>query len=233
MRSAPLRTGDIALAGVVANNHTRMNRLVMPGLISSSHGSALIAGRVWVGGTSWGCNMSSIDCAKSAYVAIKGKSYSCRVPGLGPGEEAIKGGFGGGPRLPLFGPERSFNCFVVVLRGGVRLRPCLLSPPLSGIPNLLAPVDRLRCTIERHHSSPTGVSHPRKNIPRSRGSKMRPRHRSPRRELPASYTEGQQTASGEKFDTNDLTAAHPTLPFGTRWAGDKRRERAVRDSSGQ
>ena len=30
------------------------------------------------------------------------------------------------------------------------------------------------------------------------------------------YTEGEQTASGEKFDTNDLTAAHPTLPFGTR-----------------
>ena len=30
------------------------------------------------------------------------------------------------------------------------------------------------------------------------------------------YTEGQQTASGEKFDTHALTAAHPTLPFGTR-----------------
>jgi rare lipoprotein A len=30
------------------------------------------------------------------------------------------------------------------------------------------------------------------------------------------YTEGQRTASGEKFDTHDLTAAHPTLPFGTR-----------------
>jgi rare lipoprotein A len=30
------------------------------------------------------------------------------------------------------------------------------------------------------------------------------------------YTEGIQTASGEKFDTHDLTAAHPTLPFGTR-----------------
>jgi rare lipoprotein A len=30
------------------------------------------------------------------------------------------------------------------------------------------------------------------------------------------YTEGTQTASGEKFDTNELTAAHPTLPFGTR-----------------
>jgi peptidoglycan lytic transglycosylase len=30
------------------------------------------------------------------------------------------------------------------------------------------------------------------------------------------YTEDQPTASGEKFDTHDLTAAHPTLPFGTR-----------------
>lgn len=30
------------------------------------------------------------------------------------------------------------------------------------------------------------------------------------------YTEEQQTASGEKFDTHALTAAHPTLPFGTR-----------------
>jgi len=30
------------------------------------------------------------------------------------------------------------------------------------------------------------------------------------------YTEGTQTASGEKFDTHELTAAHPTLPFGTR-----------------
>jgi len=30
------------------------------------------------------------------------------------------------------------------------------------------------------------------------------------------YTEGTQTASGEKFDTHELTAAHPTLPFGTK-----------------
>jgi rare lipoprotein A len=34
--------------------------------------------------------------------------------------------------------------------------------------------------------------------------------------LASFYTEGQQTASGERFDTNELTAAHPTLPFGTR-----------------
>jgi rare lipoprotein A len=30
------------------------------------------------------------------------------------------------------------------------------------------------------------------------------------------YWEGTQTASGEKFDTTALTAAHPTLPFGTK-----------------
>jgi rare lipoprotein A len=30
------------------------------------------------------------------------------------------------------------------------------------------------------------------------------------------YSEGQQTANGETFDPNELTAAHPSLPFGTR-----------------
>jgi rare lipoprotein A len=30
------------------------------------------------------------------------------------------------------------------------------------------------------------------------------------------YSEGSQTASGEKFDGHQLTAAHRTLPFGTR-----------------
>jgi len=34
--------------------------------------------------------------------------------------------------------------------------------------------------------------------------------------LASFYTEGSRTASGEKFDTHQLTAAHPTLPFGTR-----------------
>jgi rare lipoprotein A len=30
------------------------------------------------------------------------------------------------------------------------------------------------------------------------------------------YADGQKTANGERFDPNALTAAHPTLPFGTR-----------------
>lgn len=34
--------------------------------------------------------------------------------------------------------------------------------------------------------------------------------------LASFYVEGSQTASGEKFDHRELTAAHRTLPFGTR-----------------
>ncbi|MGA2289235.1 MAG: septal ring lytic transglycosylase RlpA family protein [Bradyrhizobium sp.] len=34
--------------------------------------------------------------------------------------------------------------------------------------------------------------------------------------LASFYSEGTRTSSGEKFDANELTAAHPTLPFGTR-----------------
>jgi rare lipoprotein A len=34
--------------------------------------------------------------------------------------------------------------------------------------------------------------------------------------LASSYGESAQTASGEKFNGNELTAAHRTLPFGTR-----------------
>jgi peptidoglycan lytic transglycosylase len=34
--------------------------------------------------------------------------------------------------------------------------------------------------------------------------------------LASYYSEGQKTASGERFDPSELTAAHPSLPFGTR-----------------
>jgi rare lipoprotein A len=34
--------------------------------------------------------------------------------------------------------------------------------------------------------------------------------------LASFYSEGERTANGEKFDAHELTAAHPTLPFGTK-----------------
>jgi rare lipoprotein A len=41
-------------------------------------------------------------------------------------------------------------------------------------------------------------------------------NRAARHGVASFYTEGTETASGEKFDSNELTAAHRTLPFGTR-----------------
>jgi len=34
--------------------------------------------------------------------------------------------------------------------------------------------------------------------------------------LASFYSDGQKTANGEQFDPNELTAAHPSLPFGTK-----------------
>ena len=62
----------------------------------------------------------------------------------------------------------------------------------------------------------TGVWHPRKSILRSRPHKNAAETQVASQGLASFYTEGTRTANGEKFDTHELTAAHPTLPFGTR-----------------
>lgn len=65
-------------------------------------------------------------------------------------------------------------------------------------------------------------SHPRQRVASSTRHTPFARHRNTDGKSVASqglasfYTEGTETASGEKFDTNELTAAHPTLPFGTK-----------------
>ncbi len=41
------------------------------------------------------------------------------------------------------------------------------------------------------------------------------KHAEPAYGLASFYAEGSKTASGEKFDGHELTAAHRTLPFGT------------------
>jgi rare lipoprotein A (peptidoglycan hydrolase) len=47
-------------------------------------------------------------------------------------------------------------------------------------------------------------------------SELRPSPASGSYVLASFYSGGKRTASGEKFDPHDLTAAHRTLPFGTR-----------------
>jgi rare lipoprotein A len=55
----------------------------------------------------------------------------------------------------------------------------------------------------------------------SKASHLASRKRSPKRQAPmlglaSFYSEDTETASGDRFDKRGLTAAHPTLPFGTR-----------------
>jgi len=86
------------------------------------------------------------------------------------------------PSRPL-GLETSFDC-LRPFSALHRLRPAR-NRPRSETPILLVPAHR-RHRIERHHSSVTGVSQPRENTRRSRGTTMRRRHRLRHMELPAS-----------------------------------------------
>ena len=95
---------------------------------------------------------------------------------------------------PAFG--KSFDCLPSLWRRR-RLRPALSPPSLLGTLDLLAAADRRRWnTIERHHSRRTGAWRPLKSILRSRPTKMQPRRRRPRGDLPASTRRehGQRTA---------------------------------------
>jgi rare lipoprotein A len=64
-----------------------------------------------------------------------------------------------------------------------------------------------------YRQKPAGLAHLRKHFaPPTRAAKSKGGAYA----LASFYGEDTQTASGEKFNPNELTAAHPTLPFGTR-----------------
>ena len=109
----------------------------------------------------------------------------------------------------------SFSCLLSFWER-LHLRPAL-SPPLSRRKlNYLPPIERRRwSTIGRLHSRRISIRASLKNIPRSRRTKLQPAQIASHG-IASFYTTGTKTASGERFDTNELTAAHRTLPFGTR-----------------
>jgi rare lipoprotein A len=49
-----------------------------------------------------------------------------------------------------------------------------------------------------------------------RGARTKVASATPSDGMASFYKQGSRTASGEKFNPRELTAAHPTLPFGTR-----------------
>lgn len=142
--------------------------------------------------------MSSIDCAKSSYVAIKANH--------------IFDAFSvSGARV-----RNVIQLFAVVL-GAALLAACSQSSVVTRNSEFVGPSRQASLPHDRTASFVTNrrVASAKKHTPFARHHHATPTQIASRG-IASFYTEDQQTASGEAFDTHDLTAAHRTLPFGTR-----------------
>ncbi|MCK1492786.1 septal ring lytic transglycosylase RlpA family protein [Bradyrhizobium sp. 180] len=102
------------------------------------------------------------------------------------------------------------SCRLLLAIGGAASLAACAQSPVSRQKADLAGTSR-QAAVERPHR--VAALHPRPII-RARGSdgdaKQTASHGV------ASFYSDTETASGEKFDKNELTAAHPSLPFGTK-----------------
>jgi rare lipoprotein A len=137
----------------------------------------------------------SIDCAESSYAAIEADHITDAFP---------------------VSDARIRNIFqsLVIVLGAASLAACAQSTSNSEFsgPSRHASLNRDRTASLVTNSR---VASTRKHTPFARQHNAAPTQIASQG-VASFYTEDQQTASGEKFDTHDLTAAHPTLPFGTR-----------------
>ena len=141
--------------------------------------------------------MSSIACARSSCVAVE--------------ENHI-------PDARSVSTARLLNIFqlVVVVLGAASVAACTQSAAVRHS-EFVSPGRQASLHHDRTGSFDTTrrVASVRKHTPFARPNNATP-NQVASQGVASFYTEGQQTASGEKFNTHDLTAAHPTLPFGTR-----------------
>jgi rare lipoprotein A len=147
--------------------------------------------------------MSSIDCAKSSYVA---SSYV-----------AIRSNhILDASSVPAARVRNVIQLFAVVL-GAASLAACAQSSVVTRNSEFVSPGRQASLQHNRTASFITSrrVASTKKHTPFARHDNAAPTQTASQG-VASFYTEEQQTASGEKFDTHDLTAAHPTLPFGTR-----------------
>jgi rare lipoprotein A len=142
--------------------------------------------------------MSSIDCARSSYVAIQANHISDAFPVSG-------------ARI------RNLIQLSSVVLGAALLAACAQSSVVTRSSEFVGPGQQASLQHNRTASFVTNrrVASAKKHTPFARHNNAAPTQIASQG-IASFYTEGQQTASGEKFDAQDLTAAHPTLPFGTR-----------------
>lgn len=153
--------------------------------------------------------MSSISCARTSHVDFKAKRFHH-----------------GAPSVPAAGVRNVIRLFAVAL-GAASLAACAQSSVVtkqseSLAPNRLASVEHKRKTshvMNRHvmnrHVTNRRVAVTKKHTPVA-SHKDAAETKVASNGLASFYSDATQTASGEKFDAHELTAAHRTLPFGTR-----------------
>jgi rare lipoprotein A len=143
--------------------------------------------------------MSSISSARTSYVDIKADRLDLDAP-----------------LVSTAGMRNVIQLFAVVL-GAAALAACAQSSVVSRNSNLVAASRQASLEDNRKPSFATDrhVAATKKHTPFA-SNKNAAGTQIASHGLASFYTEGIQTASGERFDTHELTAAHPTLPFGTR-----------------
>jgi rare lipoprotein A len=158
--------------------------------------SAIVNFRISV---DWRCIMSSSSCARSAYVDIKANRIHPDAP------LASAAGIRNGIRL-----------FAVAL-AAASLAACAQSSVVTRKSEFVSA--SRQASLEQNRTT-SFVTHRRVAVTRKHTPFASHKNAA---ETPIAshgvasfYTEGTQTANGEKFDTHELTAAHRTLPFGTR-----------------
>jgi rare lipoprotein A len=143
--------------------------------------------------------MSSISCTRTSYVDFKAKHIHL-----------------GAPSVSAAGVRNIVRLFAVAL-GAASLAACAQSSVVTKRSESLAP--SRQASLE-HKRKTAFVTHKRVAVTKKHTPFASHKHAAETKlasnGLASFYTEGTQTASGEKFDAHELTAAHRTLPFGTR-----------------
>jgi len=143
--------------------------------------------------------MSSISCARASYVGIEANRIHLKAPSVS-----------------AAGVRKVIQLFAAAL-AAASLAACAQSSVVSK--NSELPVASRQASLE-HNRKTSFVTNRRVAVTKKHtpfaSHKNAAETRVASHGLASFYTEGTQTASGERFDTHELTAAHRTLPFGTR-----------------
>src|SRR6266516_4888729 len=143
--------------------------------------------------------MSSISCARTSYVDTKANRIHLNAL-----------------LVSAAGVRNVIQLFAVAL-GAASLAACAQSSVVTK--NSELPVASRQASLE-HNRKTSFVTNRRVAVTKKHtpfaSDKNATETRVASHGLASFYTEGTQTANGERFDTHELTAAHRTLPLGTR-----------------